>query len=445
MPMFSASRPGSRRDPLPQLRRGFTGLVDRIRTLGRDRWNAVATDPWGGQRPGLAGAAGTPSETGSSSLAAEPGAEPDPSGFNLANIPRPSPYLLGLLVVLLSGLYFFGIGRNRYQVVSDFIVRQPETPSSTGSSLLGPIVAGPTMMGSIEDGRFLAVYLSSPEVMRRVFLRLRPQTTYARKGKDPFAGLPRSQNFDQELAFFRRQIMVWPQELTGVIRLTTIGLDPTTSYQLNRLLIAEAEGFLNTTNQAISRDQLAFAEKEVGLARERLLIAQRKLSAFQDQYGLIAPAQEAQATSSYITALESRLVDLKVQEASLKRQYKDPQSPEVAFVTDQVAELQRQIDEERALLVAPQGKDVNKRLAQGQQLENEVSFATNQLTAALQAATNSRQKSQMQLKFLVVLSDPTVPQQQYFDWRWKGFLASLGILVVLWGGSSFILGVVNRK
>ena len=138
-------------------------------------------------------------------------------------------------------------------------------------------------------------------------------------------------------------------------------------------------------------------------------------------------------------------MDLKVQEASLKRQYKDPQSPEVAFVTDQVAELQRQIDEERALLVAPQGKDVNKRLAQGQQLENEVSFATNQLTAALQAATNSRQKSQMQLKFLVVLSDPTVPQQQYFDWRWKGFLASLGILVVLWGGSSFILGVVNRK
>lgn len=359
--------------------------------------------------------------------------------------PRPNPAIFAVAILALAGVYFFGVGRNRYQVVADFIVRQPETPSSTGSSLLGPIVAGPTMLGSIEDGRFLAVYLNSPEVMRRIFQRLNPQDSYAREGRDPFAGMPPNQNFDQQLAFFRRQITIWPQELSGVIRLTTIGLDPNTAYQLNRLLIAEAEGFLNTTNQAISRDQQAFAEKEVTTAREKFQQAQRRLAAFQDQYGLIAPTKEAEATSTYITALESKLVDLKVQEASLKRQYKDPQSPEVAYVTDQVAELQRQIAEERALLVTPQGKDLNTRLAQGKQLENEVTFASEQLTAALQAATNSRQRSQMQLKFLVVLSDPTVPQQPYLDWRWKGFLASIGILIVVWGSSSFILGVVNRK
>lgn len=359
--------------------------------------------------------------------------------------PKPNPAIFAVAILALAGVYFFGVGRNRYHVVADFIVRQPETPSSTGSSLLGPIVAGPTMLGSIEDGRFLAVYLNSPEVMRRIFQRLNPQDSYAREGRDPFAGMPPNQNFDQQLAFFRRQITIWPQELSGVIRLTTIGLDPNTAYQLNRLLIAEAEGFLNTTNQAISRDQQAFAEKEVTTAREKFQQAQRRLAAFQDQYGLIAPTKEAEATSTYITALESKLVDLKVQEASLKRQYKDPQSPEVAYVTDQVAELQRQIAEERALLVTPQGKDLNTRLAQGKQLENEVTFASEQLTAALQAATNSRQRSQMQLKFLVVLSDPTVPQQPYLDWRWKGFLASVGILIVVWGSSSFILGVVNRK
>jgi capsular polysaccharide transport system permease protein len=359
--------------------------------------------------------------------------------------PKPNPVILGIAFLSLTGFYFFGVGRDRYQVVADFIVRQPETPSSSGSSLLGPIVAGPTMLGSIEDGRFLAVYLNSPEVMRRVFQRLNPEETYARNGRDPFAGMTRKQNFDEKLAFFRRQITIWPQELSGVIRLTTIGLDANTAYQLNRLLIAEAEGFLNTTNQAISRDQQLFAEKEVAGAREKFQQAQRRLAAFQDQYGLIAPSKEAEATSSYITALESKLVDLKVQEASLKRQYKDPQSPEVAYVTDQVAELQRQITEERSLLVTPQGKDVNTRLAQGKQLENEVAFASGQLTSALQAATNSRQRSQMQLKFLVVLSDPTVPQQPYLDWRWKGFLASIGILIVLWGSSSFILGVVNRK
>ena len=34
-----------------------------------------------------------------------------------------------------------------------------------------------------------------------------------------------------------------------------------------------------------------------------------------------------------------------MEEASLRRQYKDPDAPEVAFVADQVSELQRQIQD----------------------------------------------------------------------------------------------------
>ncbi|MFM9111542.1 MAG: hypothetical protein ACKOPN_13345, partial [Prochlorococcaceae cyanobacterium] len=373
------------------------------------------------------------------------------------DVPTPSPLLIGALLLVLSGVYFFGVGRNRYQVVSDFIIRQPDVPTGATAGLLGPVAVGPTMMGSIEDGRFLAVYLASPQVMRRVFMKLDPQESYAWRGPDPFAGignpasrwinslLGRQFNFDSELNFFRRQVQVWPQELTGVIQLTTTGLDPKTAYLLNRYLMEEARSFLNSTNQSISREQQQFAEQEVNVSRQRLKVAQANLTTFQNRYGLIAPANEAQAASSYITAMESKLVDLKVQEATLKRQFKDPQSPEVVFVTDQVAEMQRQIAQERAQQVAPKGKDVNKRLAEGQQLQNEVAFATTQLTAAQQAATNSRQRSTMILKFIVTLSEPTVPEQDVLDWRVKGFLSFAGGLLVVWGLGSFVLGVVNRK
>ena len=78
----------------------------------------------------------------------------------------PVPVLLAGVVVLGSAIYFFGVGRNRYQVQSSFIVRLPEAPATTGSTLLGTTLAGPTMLGSLEDGRFLAVYLTSPEVMK---------------------------------------------------------------------------------------------------------------------------------------------------------------------------------------------------------------------------------------------------------------------------------------
>ncbi len=101
----------------------------------------------------------------------------------------PLPVVLAVVVVASSAIYFFSIGRNRYQVESSFIVRLPQAPAGTTGTLLGTTLAGPTMLGSLEDGRFLAVYLTSPEVMKRVFLQLRPSETWAREPGDPFAGL----------------------------------------------------------------------------------------------------------------------------------------------------------------------------------------------------------------------------------------------------------------
>jgi len=360
-------------------------------------------------------------------------------------IALPWPLILGGLVVMGSAFYFFGIGRNRYQVQSSFIVRLPETPASTGSSLLGATLAGPTMLGSLEDGRFLAVYLTSPEVMRRVFLRLNPEQTWAKDGRDPFAGLAADANVNQQIEFFRRQVYVVPQDLTGVINLSTIGLAPDPSFQLNRLLLEEAELFLNKVNQNISATQMAFAEQEVQRARGRLDLASLALNRFKNQYGELDPAQAASGTNAYITALESKLVDLRVQEASLKRQFKDPSTPEVAYVTDQVRELEREIGEERARLVNPDGRDLNRLVADGSKLETEVLLATEALKSAITAADNSRQRTQQQVKFLVRLADPVLPEMQSMDWRWKGFLASLGGLVVLWGIGSFVLGIADRR
>jgi capsular polysaccharide transport system permease protein len=357
----------------------------------------------------------------------------------------PAPLLVAGLVSLGSALYFFNIGRSRYQSQSSFIVRLPEAPPSSGSSLLGNTLAGPTMLGSLEDGRFLAVYLTSPEVMKRVFLGLAPEKTWAKEGPDPFAGIKSGANFDEKLEFYRRQISVVPQDLTGVINLSTIGLAPEPAYKLNQLLLREAEEFLNRTNQEISTTQQKFAEEEVQRARQRLDRASLNFNTFKNQFGELDPAQTAAGTSSYITALESKLVELKVEEASLKRQFKDETSPEVAIVTDQVRELERQLEIERSDLVNPEGRDLNRLVADGSKLETEVTLATEALKSAITAADNSRLRSQQQVKFLVRLSEPQAPEMQAYDWRWKGFLATLGVLVVVWGIGSFALGIVDRR
>jgi capsule polysaccharide export protein KpsE/RkpR len=95
--------------------------------------------------------------------------------------------------------------------------------------------------------------------------------------------------------------------------------------------------------------------------------------------------------------------------------------------------------------VNPEGKDLNRIVAEGSKLETETLLATEALKSSITAANNSRQRTQQQVKFLVRLADPEVPQWQAMDWRWKGFLGTLGVLIVLWGIGTFALGIVDRR
>ncbi|HAU47753.1 MAG TPA: sugar ABC transporter, partial [Planctomycetaceae bacterium] len=156
------------------------------------------------------------------------------------------------------------------------------------------------------------------------------------------------------------------------------------------------------------------------------------------------PLGEQSATTGFITGLESRLVDLKVEEASLRRQFRDPNAPEVAFVADQVRELERQIQEERQKAVGAGGRDLNKLATQASRLQGDVNFARESLRSAMRAADNSRMESQRQLKFIVMLSKPQMPTGPEISWRWKAFLSCLGVLIVVWGVGGFMLTALRR-
>ena len=357
-----------------------------------------------------------------------------------------NPPLLAIYLLVIAAIYIFIIGRNRYTATSEFVIRQPLPPSTTGSSLLSPTLGSPSILGSLEDGRYLQVYLSSPEVMKRIYPDIsKLQLNYNPEFPDIFSGLPKSSNSDYQLYFFRRQQSVVPQELSGVIVLTTTGFTSAQAFALNKSLLQQAQLFVNSVNQGISNNQLLFAEKEVAKARQRLTNATNTLNAFQDQHGQLNAISEKELTSNFSTSLESRLVDLKVQEATLRRQFRDPQAPEVAYVSDQARELQRQIAEERRDAVSSKGRDLNEMSLKLQNLQNEVAFASEALKSSLLASDNSRIESQRQIKYLVMLQEPRIPSQPNQSWRFQAFFSVIGILIVIWGVGGFLVGVSRRQ
>ena len=70
--------------------------------------------------------------------------------------------------VAISGLYCFAIGRDRYQATSEFVIKQPQPPATATTTVLGGLQSI-SVLSSLEDGRYLQVYLESNDVKESVF------------------------------------------------------------------------------------------------------------------------------------------------------------------------------------------------------------------------------------------------------------------------------------
>ena len=79
-------------------------------------------------------------------------------------------------------------------------------------------------------------------------------------------------------------------------------------------------------------------------------------------------------TTNLISELESQIVKLKVELAAIQRQFVDQNSPEIILLKDQISELKNQIDEERNLLVNPNGKNYNERIINISQLKEDQKY-----------------------------------------------------------------------
>ncbi|MEB3156173.1 MAG: sugar ABC transporter [Cyanobacteriota bacterium] len=348
---------------------------------------------------------------------------------------------LMLVPIAISGIYFYGIARDRYVTRSDFVIRKAEEAGLTdpGTGLVGLLARGNQL--SLEDARFLKTYLQSPQVLADLTRTFDLDKAYAQKGSDPFAGIKPNLSNEKRLNFFKKQVAVTLDELSGAIVLRTVGLDPKASYDLNRFMLAKSEHFVNQLNQDISQKQKGFAESEFIRARSILNQAKNRLLVYQESNAVIDPKSEAELASQTISKLQEKLVDLRVELATLRRQFKDPAEPEVAAIEDQVRELEQQIQKERKSAVSRQGRNLTRKAADMLKLESDVAFATDSYKLALTAVEKARVESKRQQKFMALLSAPQRPEDPQNDWRSKGFFAVVAACAVGISLGKFVLGM----
>ena len=350
--------------------------------------------------------------------------------------------ILGLgFPILLSLLFFYGIGRDRYFVKSEVVVRKPQQSAIAGLNLATLIGGG--NQGAIEDARFLRNYLESPQVLNDLEDQFDFKTAYAKQGLDPFAGISANASKEKVHDFYRRQVGIQLDEVSGVMKITSLAYDPDVATRLNRFLNKQAEKFVNQLNQDVYRKQLVFAEQQVQENLQKAQQASSRLAAFQQSQQLMSAKAEAEVSGTLVAALEAELATQKVKLATLRRRFVDPQAPEVRQVQDQVQEIQKQVQLERAALVSPAGRNLPAEAAQLAALEGDLEFKTELYKASLASAETTRIESLRQARFLAVLAEPLTPDDPWQYWRHKGFITVVAVLLVGFALTKFLFGMAD--
>ncbi len=338
-------------------------------------------------------------------------------------------------------VYFYGIGRNRYFVRSDIVIRKAGIDSPSGINISNLLTGGNS--GSIEDSRYLRTYLESPQVLEDLKEKVNFIEIYKKKGIDLFAGLNTKSTREEEFDFFRRQISVTLNENSGIIRLRTLGFDPDFSLFLNKFLIQKSENFVNSLNQNIYKKQLLFTEEEVAGNLDKLENATSALSKFQQENQVLNPIDEIKAKSSFIIALEEELIRKKINLSFKTKRFIDQNSPEIIDLKEQIKEIENTIKKETIRTLSPSGRNLNEKIATYLELDFARRFASDLYKTSLLAAERARIDSLQQQRFVAILSKPVLPESEWENWRHKGFLTSIAILIVSFTLIKFLISMAE--
>ena len=76
-------------------------------------------------------------------------------------------------------------------------------------------------------------------------------------------------------------------------------------------------------------------------------------------------------------------------------------------------------------------------------LESNLSFWNDVYNSSLLTSEKTKLDSKQQQRFMAKLSEPFLPENQWYYWRHKGFLTSVGILLVSYFLLKFFMGIAD--
>ena len=325
-------------------------------------------------------------------------------------------------------LYLGFIASDRYVSRAEVIIKQADQIKMLPDAL--------SMLGlggsNHQDVLLVQDYLKSWDLLAKLDKELGLKAHYQSDKADYFSRLSQDVSREDFIEYYRDHLTLRLDELSGVLTIELQAFDPEYGQQVVGMMLKESERFINKLGHQVALDQLAFVEKEVNRAYQRLQDEKAKVLAFQNSHQLISPESTSSARLGVVSQIEGELVN---QQAQLKqlRSYMKETAPAVISVQSRVDALTRQLEQERAKLTGQDKNAMNEVTAGYLDVQTQATLAADLYKTGLISLEQTRVEAYRKLKHLLVISQPSLAQDAEYPRRLYN-LATVGVLLLLFYG-----------
>ncbi len=367
----------------------------------------------------------------------------DSSGFRLAQRSWKHSLKLGsfLWVVAcfaIAVLYFGLIASDRYVSRAQLVIKQADQIKMLPDALSMLGIGG----SNHEDVLLVQDYLNSPDMLAKLDKELGLKAHYQSHDVDYFSRLSGDVSQEDFLKYYRDHLSLRLDDLSGVLTVELQAFDPVYGQRAVNLMLKESEVFINKLGHQVALEQLAFVEKEVDRAYQRVQDEKAKVLDFQNKHNLISPESTSTARLGVVSQIESELASQQAQLKQLQSYMKDT-APAVISVKARAEALTEQLAQEKARLTGTDQDAMNEVTARYMDVQTQATLAVDLYKSGLISLEQARVEAYRKLKHLLVVSQPTLAQDAEYPRRLYN-LATIGVLLCLMYGL-IIMGLATLR
>jgi capsular polysaccharide transport system permease protein len=353
---------------------------------------------------------------------------------------------------LIFAFYQFIWATERFESQLKIIVKEPDSMATLDPTMA--LMSGFGVTPTNEDIELVKAFIFSNDMLKYLKDDLDIVAHYKNDKVDYFSRLSEDASREEQLEFYSKTLTVVIDASSGVVSVFVQAFNPKMANDIAASIVHRSEWFINEIGHNLAKAQLVFIQKEHEVTEKRLQRAKNSLLQFQREYNLLDPQAEGMAFQQITYELEGQIA---AKEAQLRaaRNSMSEKAPTVMNIDAELDSLIKQLDMQRQRLIQTSGtklmNDGNEpKFAVGDILANftdykvDMEFALQAYSSSKISMEKSRIEAYRQIKYLVVVESPTLPEEAKYPESIYNITLFLVVQLMLFGIVKVIMATVNE-